>query len=265
MVDDFLRSLGFRDESRVFGELHRWDAFFAHIPEDYCDASLFLEGSGIRLASFMTSEGVEGELLSCYGEGGHPVRAFQVRPGLAYIDYLITGELAWRFLCQVDDPFVYPTYSMSAICRPLEIEDFLISAVAVAMEVYEDETDFGARHGCASDAEAMIGTRYIASPWLFPLYSGTATPELANAAAMLHARCERVELRRNSLTGEPWYRLSVDCGFRLALAIRGDIEPAPTPGSIIAGRALLFGSSGFWESTSPLIEHCSCSTRHEHG
>ena len=54
--EERLRSLGLVDAERLLDEIHLWECLSARDAEGYDDVHLFVDKSGVRLASFMTSE-----------------------------------------------------------------------------------------------------------------------------------------------------------------------------------------------------------------
>lgn len=108
-----------------------------------------------------------------------------------------------------------------------------------------------ARRG--DDAVSAAPGRLV-SRSILALTEGAASPREVNAEAEFLALCLDVDHRINSVTGLPWFRLRADCGLPIALALPGDCEPPPQPGSLILGRAILVGSSGFWDRGEPFVE-----------
>ncbi|MDD7554409.1 hypothetical protein [Schaalia hyovaginalis] len=56
MDEESLRSLGLVDAERLLDEIHLWECLSARDAEGYDDVHLFVDKSGVRLASCMTSE-----------------------------------------------------------------------------------------------------------------------------------------------------------------------------------------------------------------
>ncbi|MDO4887792.1 MAG: hypothetical protein Q3979_03680 [Actinomycetaceae bacterium] len=204
--------------------------------------------SGARIC-FIESAGAPPEAALTVSGGAHAhatVEAFQIMPGLAAVDIFDGGQLFTRILASVDDPHMYPWFSLNSVGAPARHEDFRLGAIANEVSVYDSVDAWAAARG-RPDSGARIGPRFVASNWLFALAAGDATAEEANPIAVFKAICGRVEALTNRLTGRQWYRVDADCGFPCTLALPIDVKTAPREGSVVDGNAYLTGTTGFWD------------------
>lgn len=95
--------------------------------------------------------------------------------------------------------------------------------------------------------DPFIEPRTLVSSWLFAPEGQEDTEGNVNAAAIFGAVVEQVEERWNELNFGSWLHVVADCGFKVNVALPADITPRPQPGDIIYGRAIMVGSTGFWD------------------
>lgn len=253
MADDYTFSVGL--DFDWYDRLTRLDASqIKSIPPDdeFDHVVVYDDPSGAVISLFATAGGFSDENFTVHGVGGNHVKVYQVRPGLALVDqYDEYDELLTRFLAVVDDPHMYPVYPrgpQGEVGELAEYGDYRLGAIAAEVKVFDSEEEWDAQEDYVGDTGMKMGPTFVASPGLFGLYGGQVSVAEANAAAMFTAICEEVETVTNRLTGMEWYKIVADCGFRCTLALPISIEPAPKPGSVVEGRVVLTGSTGYWGS-----------------
>ncbi|WBT09179.1 hypothetical protein PAB09_02240 [Corynebacterium sp. SCR221107] len=173
-----------------------------------------------------------------------PATLWQAHPGMAVADiFYEDGELFTRVIVEVDCPDALPWYSFDELGEPVSCMVGM-GAIAVEVTVYDSVDEWEKDQtpieiSTPLGEKGCIGPEFIASPWLFALFSGQCTQEQVNSSAVFKAVCHEVELVTNEFTGIPWYRVLADCGFPVVLALPHDTTPAPHPGSVVDGRAIL--------------------------
>lgn len=197
---------------------------------------------------------------SLAGIGGHHVKAYQLYPSLAVLEFYRDGddEPYNRLLATVNDPHMYPVRGLDEgyeEATEIEYEDYQLSGVAIDVQVYPSEEAWEREQTPlnVSDSpvpgmptEVFLGPRFVTSPWLFSIAEDEEKIEEANSSAMFMGVVSQATLKKNPLTGQKWWRCEVDCGFPTVVALPGDTKPAPKPGSVIDGNVFLLGSTGFW-------------------
>ncbi|MDO5048296.1 MAG: hypothetical protein Q4D87_00235 [Actinomycetaceae bacterium] len=240
----FLKSLGLYTDlgetvRAVEGAKQKW----IEPPEPYTHISVYDDPSGACVALLDRSDGDVREAFTVHGVGGHTVAASQINLNVAQIDLLEpNGELAGRFTAMVDDPHMYPAFNE----KPAIYQNYELGAIAVDLTVWDSVEEWETAQEPVGDNGELMGPLFIASPWLFAFYQGTAPAEEVSAVSIFAGIIKQVEVVKNQLTGNPWYRAVVDCGFDCALALPIDTAPTPHPGSVVDGKAFLTGTTGFW-------------------
>ncbi|AWB82866.1 hypothetical protein C3B44_11455 [Corynebacterium yudongzhengii] len=212
----------------------------------YRDVSVYLDKSGYCCGRLDTHDGYVEVMFSLQASGSHNVAVWQVMPGIAEVNLLDSnGEFLTRFISFVDDPHMYPWYSLDAIGEPARYNEYHIGAVAVDLTVYdsEEEWDKAQEPGAISPP---TGPRLVLSPYAFTLHDGRSKAEEASPIAMFKAVIKEIEVVTIHLTGIKWYKAIADCGFDVALALPIHISPAPHLGSVVDGEAFMTGTSGNW-------------------
>ncbi|RAX23501.1 MULTISPECIES: hypothetical protein [unclassified Actinomyces] len=221
---------------------------------------VYPDDSGANICLFETADGTSSQSLTVAGPARVSVEGWQVVPGVAHLSVLDDdGEEMTRLLMWVDDPNMYPVYGIDADGPVARYGDYRVGAIAVDVEVFDSEEDWEKAQTPISmkdspakrmdedlPDEVYIGPRFVASPWLFALYSGEAGPEDVSPIGMLKAVCNEVTIVTNRLTGNQWYKVNADCGFPITLGLPIGTTPAPHPGSVVDGKAFLTGTTGFW-------------------
>lgn len=217
---------------------------------------VYADPSGASLCVFKPVSGGPDESFAVSGPALVDAEVWQPAPGIAVADVLgDEGELEARILVCVDDPHMYPAYELAEVGPGALVKDFCVGAVAVDVQVFETVEAWRAQQspvdapGLAKQGVAeqvFVGPSFVASPWLFAMFSGEAGPEDLSAISMVKAVCEEVEVVTNRLTGKQWYRVVADCGIPVNLALPIDTVPVPQPGSVVDGKAFLTGTTGVW-------------------
>ncbi len=259
MISDDLHALGF-DFPQWHDLVDALMAAGAHAIEDvgpYRGVALYqdADGAGVALVGYESEPPFT--VTSLKGTRGFKVQAYQIYPTMALLDiYDDDDEIMTRLLATVNDPHMYPIYQFGDPQKLAVYNDYRLSGVALDVTVYRTEEEWRSEQTPLDMSESVVpgiadstylGPEFIASPWLFALYSGTNKPEEANSATWFKGTISEVELKTNALTGQQWYRVEANCSFPIVLAIPGDIDPAPVPGGVIDGSVMLLGSTGFWD------------------
>ncbi|GGG71040.1 hypothetical protein [Corynebacterium pelargi] len=253
MSEQFLTAMGLPDDMNqtVLHVLEhctsKWegDPRFEHIAN-------LTDPSGISATVMIAEEDVEVG-FAVLGQGTLRVDAVQLLPGVAMLDvYDADGSMLTRVLAFVDDPQAYPLEDFHNITHAAHLDDFHLGAIAVDMQCYDTREDW--REATKEQnlvvlddgKEVMIGPRFVTSPWLFALASGEATQDEISPVSHVIGVINAVDTCTNAITGEQFYRLSINMGVDIPLVMPIDTTPAPTPGGVVDGRAFLCGSSGIW-------------------
>ena len=96
--------------------------------------------------------------------------------------------------------------------------------------------------------ELKFAAESIVCPWLFELAFNSESIDKANSIAMVSAVVEGAELVTNQLTGRQWYKVDAHCIVPMTFAMPASTQPAPAPGAILSGTAILTGSTGYWRA-----------------
>lgn len=249
MSESFLQSIGLHSDWGVTMEaLMQAQHKTIDTEPPFTRVSIYDDPSGACVGFAQVGEQSPLEAFTVHGVGEHTVIAWQVFPGIANIDLLDENEeLLTRFLAYVDDPQMYPIYDLDNVDEVPLYEGYQLSAIANEVEVFDSVEKWQQHQEKLGNDPLMLSPRFIASPWLFALYQGQAQPNEVNPIAVFRAVVEDVEVVTNQLTGKQWYKAVADCGFKCALALPITTEPAPKPGSVVDGDALLGGTTGIWE------------------
>ncbi|QPK81954.1 hypothetical protein G7Y41_03840 [Schaalia sp. ZJ405] len=248
MTGTGLSALGFHDDweetTRVIEESeHKEILPFG----PYRHVSVCEDESGACIGFIETTDGMSTGVFTVHGQGGLNVKAWQIWPGIAELSICDEdGALVTKVAAFVDDPFLYPQYDPKAVGELAIFTDYQLGAIGLDVKIFDCENDWVRSQEASGETDVLLGPSFVASPWLFALADGTASPQDVSPLAMFCAICENVEVVTNSLTGKQWYKISANCAVPCTLALPIDSQPAPRPGSIVSGKAFITGSSGIW-------------------
>ena len=249
MVNSIWTSVGFDDDfQKTLDQIDKDKVLSLNDPAGFDYIAAYVDPSGVTLSLFAADGESTQETLTLHNPSPATVEAFQVTPGMAVVDLLdADGELFSRFLTMVDDPQMYPVYSLQSIGKCPRYDQYQIGAIAQDVRVYDSVAEWE-EHSRVSNPEGLrIGPKFIASPGLFALHAGDASAEDINSLAAFVAVCDQVETVTNHVTGQEWYRIKADCGFSCTLALPIDAPTAPRTGSVVDGNVFLTGTTGLWQ------------------
>lgn len=166
---------------------------------------------------------------------------WQLAPGLVCVRVVdLHGAIIKRVLVNVTDPQLYPQFIVGMAAKPRRCLRYFLGAFAADVTVYPSVESW-ANDQVRGAAEADF--RAVESRWLEPLLRGEVTQKELTSEATLTGRVEAAEVARNELTGKPWYKVSVDCGLPVTLALPASTFPRPRPGTIVHGEVFMTGST----------------------
>ncbi|MFG6161294.1 hypothetical protein ACFMOM_03070 [Schaalia turicensis] len=268
MISRDLHSLGF--------DFPEWEDLVRAVIDTHFP-TIIREGSFAAVGLYQDTEGA-GVLVTRYYDGatytfpalrgtpGHDVAAVLVDDTTALFE-LYSPDYpdipARTLIAYVDDPFMYDKWENGEDEEYTGYEDSRLSAVAKKMAVYSsweewnggrEVNDNGVMRPVAKD-DPLVGEQLILSVSLAIHGEELEAGEVDNLTPdiILRGTVRTAELVTNALTGQKWWRCEVDCGFLITLALPEDIDPAPAPGKLVDGQAILLGSTGFWEDKEPGI------------
>lgn len=227
---------------------------------DFRPLRAYVDPSGAIAANF----GVDGRQrmsLSVFVPGPPPARlttdVVQLAPGLAHIDVLDdAGRPETSLTAMVDDPHMYPVAPPGQIRPPVRLGGLRLGAIAVDVDVFESIGDW-ADARAETCPEPWAGPRYwsgrgqpgprVTADRVTGMTPGSGViPAAAPATVEFRAVCRSVHTPVNELTGRSWYRVVAESALPLVLAVPWHCTPAPRPGGVVDGRAVLTATTGFW-------------------
>lgn len=154
------------------------------------------------------------------------------------------GQLLTQYLAMVDDPFAYQQHDLRN-SEEFSVADALrVGALAIDIEVFEDEDAFLASPSSKSGA-LQLGATTMMSPGLVGLQAAAITPQEATPTLLMVLTVQDVEPRVNELTGVEFQfvtgRSAVDLSCGIAL------DHPVEPGNVVFGTWYATCSSGIWD------------------
>lgn len=261
MTSHFLHSIGLSEDTDAnFELLKSVDVIGFDQPDGPFNGvarwAVYADPSGATWGYFVTPDGAGHEIYSVRIDHNYtaPAVVTRITDALAEVEIVDgEGDPVTRVLVSVDDPMSYPPAEGNQEGGAMLIKEYGIGAIAESVETWASKSEWEAEQTPMEGPGGQpvyLGPGFIASPWLFALADGSATPNDANPIAMLNGICEAVELVTNQLTGTQFYLTRINCGFPITLAMPAETTPAPKVGCIIGGEAFLVGSAGAWRTQS---------------
>ncbi|MGV0427487.1 hypothetical protein [Corynebacterium pyruviciproducens] len=207
--------------------------------EEYEDAS------GASISYIETGTGLKAKSFALAGNTKSvSAHVWQLAPGLVCVRVVdLYGAIIKRVLANVTDPQLYPQFIVGMAAKPRRCLRYFLGAFAADVTVYPSVESWAKEHAPAGSAGAGVGVRALESRWLGPLLAGEVTQKELTSQATITGVVQAAEVARNELTGKPWYKVSVDCGLPVTLALPASTFPRPRPGTIVHGEVFMTGSA----------------------
>lgn len=204
--------------------------------EEYEDAS------GASISYIETGTGLKAKSFALAGNTKSvSAHVWQLAPGLVCVRVVdLYGAIIKRVLANVTDPQLYPQFIVGMAAKPRRCLRYFLGAFAADVTVYPSVESW-ANDQVRGAAEADF--RAVEGRWLEPLLRGEVTQKELTSQATITGVVQAAEVARNELTGKPWYKVSVDCGLPVTLALPASTFPRPRPGTIVHGEVFMTGSA----------------------
>ncbi|WP_040283085.1 hypothetical protein [Tessaracoccus massiliensis] len=157
------------------------------------------------------------------------------------------GKLMTQFLAMVDDPIAYEQHDLGPGGGFSIIQALQVGALAMEVEVFEDEAAFTASDS-ARVGPMLMEPKSMASPALMGLQAASLTVEEATPTLLMGAVVESVEVRRNELSEVNFQYVRASSTVDLTIAV--PMEHPVEPGNVIHGTFYATVNAGTWDNNA---------------
>lgn len=211
----------------------------------------YSDPSGARLA-FLQRKGQPSAVSAGLRAEGTVYRAQVVRftdqlARVALYSYGEDGGLITQFLAQVDDPIAYEQHDLSPGGGFSIIQALQVAALAMEVRVFEHEHAFQVSDA-ARVGSMLMEARSMVSPSLMGLQAASLTIEEAGPTLLMGGVVERVEVRRNELSGVDFQYVTASSIVDITVALPMD-HPVQ-PGNVVHGTFHAVVNAGTWDNNA---------------
>lgn len=157
------------------------------------------------------------------------------------------GGLLAQFLATVDDPIAYEQHDLGPDGGFSIIQALQVAALAMEVQVFDDEAAF-LSSGAAQVGSMIMEPKSMISPSLMGLQAASLTIEEAGPTLLMGAVVEKVEVRRNTLSGVDFQYVQAASIVDITVAL--PMEVTVEPGNVIHGTFYATANAGTWDNNA---------------